>query len=148
MSASLAEIVIKGGIKALRCPITGKPVIVEEEGFDAEARHTPHLRFFVDWVGEVWVVDPADLPADQAAYQEKVIRIWTNPKDSDNQNKLIARCLKVLPASCVVFEILNPPTGGFDGEICYAAFELGEPAKKRALRLVSVQDFEADDVPA
>ncbi len=138
MSASLAEIVIKSGIKALRCPITGKSVIVEGEGFDPEARHTPHLRFFVDWIGEVWFADPADLPEEQAAYQEKVIRIWTNQKDSDNQNKLIARCLKVLPASCVVLEILNPPTGSFDGEICYAAFELGEPAKKKSLQLVGV----------
>lgn len=145
MAASLAEIVIKGGIRGLCCPMTGKAVIDQEDGFDPEARHTPHLRFFVDWAGEIWAVDPADLPDDQADYMKKVVRIWANPKDDDNQNKLVARCLKALPESCVVFEILNPPAGSFDGEICYACFELDAPAKKKTVRVHEVTALEPDE---
>src|SRR5262249_2640123 len=120
MAASLAEIEIAGGISRLKCPITGIDVISEEEGFNDQAEHSPHLRFFVDWTAQVWVADPADLPADQAGYQRKIIEILSQHED---QNALIAKCLAVLPKSAVVLEILNPPAPSFDGEICYVCFD-------------------------
>ena len=135
MVASLAEIEIEGGIAGLRCPITGINVITPEEGFDGEAEHSPHLRFFVDWVGGIWVADPADLPADQTQYQRQLITIFASASDADNQNSLIAKCLQVLPKSALVLEILDPPAPSFDGAICYACFDLGGAASKPRIRM-------------
>ena len=108
MAASLAEIEIEGGIDELKCPITGVNVIVREEGFDSEADHSPHLRFFVDWADVVWVADPADLPADQARYQKRMIEIFEDASAEGGQDAMIAKCLEVLPKSALVYEILNP----------------------------------------
>ena len=136
MAASFAELEIKGGVRALKCPITGIDTIAPDEGFDPEAEHSPHLRFFVDWIGEVWLANPEDLPDEQARYQEEIRSIFTNASESDNQNSLIAKCVKVLPKSALVLEILNPPAGGgFDGEVCYACFDLGAAASKPRIRL-------------
>jgi hypothetical protein len=135
MAASIAEIEIEGGIVALKCPITGIEVITPEEGFNPEAEHSPHLRFFVDWIGGVWVANPDDLPDEQAQYQEKIISIFANQSEADNQNALIAKCVEVLPNSAFVLEILDPPVGSFDGEICYACFDLGAAASKPHIRM-------------
>lgn len=135
MAASLAKIEIDGGISGLRCPITGIPVITEGEGFNPDAAQSPHLRFFVDWVANVWVADPSDLTAEHANYQSKVVEILANNSDEDDQNTLVSRCIKVLPSSVVVFEIRNPPSGSFDGEICYACFDLDEPASDQRIQL-------------
>jgi hypothetical protein len=127
--ATMVELIVEGGLRALRCPITGIPVLVEEEGFDSDAPHSPHLRFFVDWIGQVWVVSPDQLVPEQAKYQEEIIKIWRESEDDATQNDTVAKCLKSLPPSCFIFEILDPPRGSYDGEICYVCFEMGEPAK-------------------
>ncbi len=134
MTASVAKIVIEGGISALYCPVTGRRVF--KEGFDSESNHSPHLRFFVNWIGEVWVAKPEDLPTEQADYQRKIIGIWEEPDEDDSQNSLIAKCADVLPSSAFILEILDPPQGSFDGEICYACFDcaqLGEGASELRL---------------
>lgn len=135
MAASLAEIEISGGVFALKCLVTGIDVIDPEKGFDPEFEHSPHLRFFVDWIGEVWVANPGDLPDEQARYQEKIISIFENSSEDDDQNSLIDKCVEVLPRSALVLEILNPPAPAFQGEICYACFDLGAAASKPRIRL-------------
>lgn len=151
MPASLAEIEIHHGISELRCPITGIHVIAPETGFEPKGSHSPHLRFFVDWIGEVWAADPEDLPDHQAQYQREIIRIFTNPPEEDNQNALIAKCIEVLPKSALILEILDPPRASFDGDICYACFELGEGADAEKISLSSIGEFskyiEGDECP-
>lgn len=128
MAAALTEIAIRGGIKSLKCPITGIDVVVEEEGFDSDAEHSPHLRFFIDLIGEIYFADPADLPPDQALYQHQLVAIFANESEEIDQNTLVDKCLEVLPKSALVLEILNPPGGSYDGDIFYACFDLSSPA--------------------
>ena len=160
MAASLVELVIPGGIVSLKCPRSGMDVIVEEEGFDPDADHSPHLRFFIDWVGDIYCANPEDLPEDQAAYQREIITLFSAHNDDEddtdeddesededdeegdgadiNQNELIRRCLAILPSSTCVFEILDPPAGAYDGEICYACFDFGEAPDEPSLRLETI----------
>jgi len=137
MTASLTEITIRDGITNLKCPITGIDVVVVEKGFDSDAEHSPHLRFFIDWIGEIYFADPADLPPDQALYQHKLVAIFTNESEEIDQNTLVDKCLEVLPKSALVLEILNPPGGSYDGDIFYACFDLGSPALSPRIRLRS-----------
>jgi hypothetical protein len=125
MSASLVQIRIPGGIQELRCPITGIHVIHPETGFNPESTHSPYLRFFVDWIGGMWVVTPTQLPLDEAKYQAEVIAILERASEFESENDMIAHTLKALPDSAFVIEILNPPAPTFSGEICYACFDLG-----------------------
>ena len=139
MPGSLAEIAVEGGISQLKCPITGIPVIVQDEGFEPEGHHSPHLRFFIDWSSEIWFVDPADLPPNQASYQESLLEIFRNDEGFGSQNAMVEECLKVLPDSVLVLEILDPPTGSFLGDICYACFDFGAPALTPAAKLHLLQ---------
>ena len=135
MSGSLAELVIDGGIPELKCPITGIPLIVRDEGFDADAHHSPHLRFFVDWDDQAWVVDPGDLPEEQAHGQQRLVDILTDDEAFDTQQEMIDACVDALPGSALVLEILDPPAGAFGGETCYACYDLGARAPVDSVRL-------------
>ncbi|MEX2473411.1 MAG: hypothetical protein WEA34_14575, partial [Gemmatimonadota bacterium] len=143
MSGSLAELVIDGGIVELKCPITGIPLIVENEGFDSDAHHSPHLRFFLDWSDQAWVVDPDDLPEEQAPGQRRLVEILTNDEAFDSQHAMIDACVEALPGSALVLEILDPPEGAFDGEVCYACYDLGSRAAADAVRLHLAEPAEA-----
>lgn len=135
MSGSLAELVIDGGLAELKCPVTGIPLIVQNEGFDSDAHHSPHLRFFVDWSDQAWFVDPDDLPDAQARDQRKLVDILSDDETFESQQAMIDACVEVLPESALVLEILDPPTGGYPGEICYACYDLGARAAADAVRL-------------
>ena len=135
MPVSITELVISGGIAALFCPVTGVPIIKKEVGFDEKDEQSPHLRFFVDWIGQVWAVDPDELHPENQDYQNEVIKIWTKHDEKSNQNDLIAECLPHLPGSALVLEILDPPRGPYGGEICYVCFDLGTGAKSSRVHL-------------
>lgn len=135
MSGSLAELIIDGGISQLKCPVTGIPLIVEDEGFDSDAHHSPHLRFFLDWSDQAWVVDPDDLPDAQADRQRRLLGILANEGQFDSTHAMIDACVEVLPESALVLEILDPPTGSYSGDICYACYDLGTRAPTDAVRL-------------
>lgn len=143
MSGSLAELVIDGGIAELKCPITGIPLIVQDEGFDSDAHHSPHLRFFVDWIDQAWIVDPDDLPEEQASGQRRLVEILTNDEAFDSRHAMIDACLEALPGSALVLEIQDPPEGAFEGDICYACFDLGARASADAVRLHLAEPAEA-----
>lgn len=138
MPASLAEIEIEGGISALKCPITGIDLIVEEEGFNETAAHSPYLRFFVDWIGQIWVANPDDLSSEQSRNQREIIEIFARKDNEVTQNETIEEVRQILPKSAVILEILDPPQGSFSGEICYACFDLGNAALTSRIQLQSV----------
>lgn len=58
MAATMAEIKVAGGIQAFYCPLTGQVVFDEDDGFDPDRRHSPHLRVVVDWAGTLWIGAP------------------------------------------------------------------------------------------
>jgi hypothetical protein len=125
MPASLAELVFPDGSPSLYCPSSGRLVSSDEEGFDPGRAQSPHLRFVVDWAGSVLIVDPESLPQSQRGYQHKLIELLGDTDDRfADQNEMIAACVAAMPASCLVFEVLNPPEGSSDGEIAYFGFDL------------------------
>lgn len=142
MSGSLAELVIPGGITELKCPITGIPLILQDEGFDSDAHHSPHLRFFVDWDEQAWVVDPSDLPDAQASEQERLVEILTGDHAPDALQERIDACVDALTGSALVLEIVDPPLGAFEGEVCYACYDLGARAPVESVRLHPVEGVE------
>ncbi len=137
--ASFATVEIVDGVSSLRCPITGKAVIVEEQGFDPAALHSPHIRFFVDWIGQIWIADPASLPHDHADYQSALEEVLSNPLDGEDLESMITRCLAVLPSSALVLEISNPARGGgFDGETIYVCWDLDQTDSNQLISLREV----------
>jgi hypothetical protein len=125
MPASLAELVYPDGSPSLFCPSSGRLVFSNEDGIDTNAAHSPHLRFIIDWAGGILVADPEVLPASQQAYQRQLVALLSDGVERfDTQNELIAACIKIMPASGLVFEILNPPEGSSDGEVAYFGFDL------------------------
>jgi hypothetical protein len=137
MPASLVELVVEGGLPQFKCPVSGVGVFDGESGFDPSRAHSPYLRFFIDWVGEVFVAASASVPKHQRQYMEAVRAIWEDAGD-DDQNERVARCCAALPPSAVVFEVLDPPGGSSDGEICYACFDFDQAEKSPAPRLEQV----------
>ena len=138
MPAAFAELVVKGGLKGLKCPLTGIDVFGPDDGFDSNGDHSPYLRVFVDWVGGVWAADPTELAGEDQQIQKDVIRIFENPGEDDMQYCLIEECVRRLSNSALVLAILDPPVGSFGGEICYAMFDFGSPARSRRTRLKEV----------
>ena len=140
MPAAFAELVVPGGLQSLHCPVTGRKVF-DDEGFDPDRLHPPHLRFFIDWIGEAWVADADQFEGATAEYQAMVARILSDPDPEDNQNSIVAKCVGALPASAIVLEILDPPEGSYAGSICYACFDLATPANDLdAVRLVAAEE--------
>jgi hypothetical protein len=123
--ATLVELQVEGGLPVLRCPVTGKTVYDDEDGFQPEHDHGPYLRFFCDWVGNTWVADVESLPEEARGLQERLVEILgsTDDGESQSQNEIMAQICEVMPSSAVVFEVLDPPRGSFDGTIAYAAFD-------------------------
>lgn len=148
MPASLAQLKFADGVPSLHCPVTGRQVHSSEWGTDTESAHSPHLRFFLDWDGNAWVVMPEALPAEQAAYQRDLLRVLGAANDAyENDNVRIAACCAVMPESALVMEVLDVPQGSFDGEIAYYGFDLAPlPAEftEARLRAIPRGDVNAD----
>jgi hypothetical protein len=146
MPASLAELVYPDGSPSLYCPSSGRLICSNEEGFDPHAAHSPHLRFVVDWIGQIFAVRPEMLPEDQQAYQQQLLKLLSDGSTRfSNHNEMIAACLKVMPASCLVFEVLDPPSGSSDSEIAYFGFDLAPTLLQRAqLEEVVIEEYDDD----
>jgi hypothetical protein len=138
MSTKLIELVVSGGIPSLHCPITGRPVVTSDDGFDPQAVHTPYLRVFVDWIGQVWAPFPKDLPENQRSYQTRIIEIWQDSIENEDQNSRIARCVEEMPESVIFMEIQDPPCGSYGGSTCYAAFDLAGGTESETIQLQEI----------
>lgn len=146
MPATLAELSFPNGIPSLYCPATGRLVLDTEAGIDMDSPQTPHLRFVIDWMGDSYVAPLESVPDDQKAYHLQVIRLLQSDKFK-SQNALVNACIKVMPSSAIVFELLDPPQGSYDGEIAYFGFDLallGEDGERTDITFVSVDDLELD----
>ena len=140
MPASLAQLKFSNGVPSLHCPATGRLVHSGEWGTDTESMHSPHLRFFLDWDGNAWVVMPEELPPEQAAYQREVIRVLGAASEAyEHDNARIAACCAVMPDSALVLEVLDAPQGSFGGEIAYYGYDLAAlPDELTDLRIRSI----------
>jgi hypothetical protein len=146
MPATLVELSFTNGVPSLHCPATGRLVHDAEEGMASASPQTPHLRFVIDWMGNSYVAPLEAVPDDQKAYHLRVIRILQSDRFK-SENALVDACVKVMPASALVFELLDAPQGSSDGEIAYFGFDLARTAEDGAradVTLVSVHDIEID----
>lgn len=145
MPAAFAELVVKGGLPRFLCPISGKPVFGDKEGFTPGPGHSPFLRFFIEWiVDEVYVAAPGGLPEDQRELQQQLIAVCGD--DSfDSQNEKVAALVALLPSSALVVEILDPPQGSYMGAICYVGFDFAgaaaEDIERAPVEMVSVGEL-------
>lgn len=144
MAAALARLVIPGGIAALKCPVTGIPVISATFGFAPNGEHSPHLRFFSDWNGDTWAANPLDLADEHTSYQHDVVRILTT---WDTRGRSIAQCVDRMPSSVLVLELTNPLRGFHGRDICYAAFDLAPAVRSAHLHLRPIVDAVGPSVP-
>lgn len=129
MGAAITEVVVRGGMRALHCPATGR-IVFDDGGFRGDEPHSPHLRFFVDWAGGVWVAKAESVPPHHRDYLTAIAAVWRDPGDA-NQNERVKECLAILPPSAIVLEVLTPTEGGGSGgEICYACFDLDGSSKE------------------
>lgn len=139
MAGIFAGLVIPYGVQSLHCPITGRAVITED-GFNTDAEHTPHLRFAVDWVGDVWIADGTDMPEDAALYLKTIRDVFEGGDVDESINDLIAKACNVLPPSALVLELMEPARGGGHGGesgIFYACFDLaGSHGEVTSVRLM------------
>ena len=133
MPASLVELAVTRGLPVFRCPVTGIPVWTDE-GFDENADHSPYIRFFIDWAGEIWVVSPSSLVGDDATKQQELVaslRLSLDDNEKISQDNLMKQLARSLPSSAVIFEIFNPmnPDGCGGGDICYIGFDFGSASR-------------------
>ena len=146
MPATLAELSFSNGVPSLHCPATGRLVHDAEVGIELASPQTPHLRFVIDWIGDSYVAPLESVPEDQKAYHLQVIRLLQSDK-FENQNALVAACVKVMPSSAIVFELLDAPRGSSDGEIAYFGFDLAtvsEDGGRTDRTLVAVDELALD----
>lgn len=144
MPATLVELSFSNGVPSLHCPATGRLVHDAEEGMELASPQTPHLRFVIDWIGDSYVAPLESVPDDQKAYHLQVIRLLQSDRFK-SQNALVDACIKVMPSSALVFELLDAPQGSSDGEIAYFGFDLailGEDDGHTDVTLVAVDDIE------
>jgi hypothetical protein len=59
---------------------------------------------------EALVADPASLVGEAVELQHRLIKILQS--EWETQNEMIAACVREMPKSSVVFEVLDPPRGG------------------------------------
>jgi hypothetical protein len=146
MPATLVKLSFPNGVPSLHCPTTGRLVHDAEAGMESASPQTPHLRFVLDWIGDSYVAPLESVPDDQKSYHHQVIRLLQS--DSfESQNALVDACVKVMPSSALVFELLDAPQGSSDGEIAYFGFDLaivGEDGGQTDVTLVSIDDIEMD----
>lgn len=135
MAGAFVPIEIDGGISSLKCPITGMTVINEENGFDVEGEHSPHLRFFADWIGNIYVAEPGDLPAEQAEYQARLINWLEETRSEPDMDAINARCVEILPSSAFLLQVMDPPQGSSDGSVCHVCFDLSPAGEREMIRL-------------
>ncbi len=136
MPASVAELAVTGGLPRLLCPVSGVEVI-GEEGFDPDSQHSPYLRFFIDWVGNHYAADPSTLPESQADHQARIIDLL-EAESWGSQNELVDALAEAMGSSGLILEVLDPPVGSFQGEICCAGFDFAPAEDLRPVQLMSL----------
>ena len=108
MPAAHIRIEVAGGLDAFHCPACGTGVFSPDQGFVEGC--CPHFRLFVDWVGEVWLAEPEDLPEAARASQEAVWRVWL--ETGGDVQAALPRWAEALPASAVLLSLVEPWRGG------------------------------------
>jgi hypothetical protein len=106
MPASRAKVEVENGLKNLFCMACGAPVYTEAEG---HAEHTcEHVRFFIDWDGELSLSDPEGSTGADQAHQQAIVDVV---ESTNSWDEFLTKVAEVLPASVLILEVIDAARG-------------------------------------
>lgn len=124
MSASRIQVEVEEGVPDLYCPVCAAPVYTEQEG---PAEQTcEHVRFFIDWEGELALAEPEAFTGEDAERQQRIIDLV---EQTESWDEFLTKVLAVLPSSAMILE-LSQPAGEDEedeGATAVVAFDFSAP---------------------
>ena len=127
MPASRVQIEVEEGVPDLYCPACAAAVYTEQDG---PAEQTcEHVRFFIDWEGELALAEPDAYAGDDAARQQRIIDLV---EQTDSWDEFLTKVVAMLPASAMILELSQPGRGEGDddedeGATAVVAFDFAAP---------------------
>lgn len=129
MPASRVQIEVEEGIPDLYCPACASAVYTAQDG---PAEQTcEHVRFFIDWEGELALAEPDAFAGEDAARQQRIIDLV---EQTDSWDEFLTKVLELLPASAMILELSQPARGADDdaddedeGATAVVAFDFAAP---------------------
>jgi hypothetical protein len=111
MPASRVQVEVENGFANLHCPVCGAAVYTEAEG---TADHTcEHVRFFIDWTGELSLAEPDSFAGEDQARQQQIIELVESTESWDD---FLDKVTAALPESVLILELSDPEREGAGGE--------------------------------
>jgi hypothetical protein len=122
MPAARAKVVTENGLKNLFCMACGAPVYTEAEG---HAEHTcEHVRFFIDWDGELSLSDPEDSTGADRGHQQAIVDVV---ESTNSWDEFLTKVTEALPASVLILEVVDPArSGGKDDARAVIGFDIAQ----------------------
>jgi len=126
MPASRVQIEVEEGVPDLYCPACAAAVYTAEDG---PAEHTcEHVRFFIDWEGELALAEPDSFAGEDAERQQRIIDLV---EQTDSWDEFLTKVVAMLPASAMILELSQPARGEGededDGATAVVAFDFAAP---------------------
>lgn len=101
MAANYVRIEIENGVNTFYCPVCSVSILDGENGLSESL--CKHCSLTIDWVDQIQISDHV---SDELTQQIE------NAFCEEGDEEAIARLSKALPASSVLFELIEPPRGG------------------------------------
>ena len=126
MPASRVQIEVEEGVPDLYCPACAAAVYTAEDG---PAEQTcEHVRFFIDWEGELALAEPDAFSGEDAERQQRIIDLV---EQTDSWDEFLTKVVAMLPASAMILELSQPAQGEGeeeeDGATAVVAFDFAAP---------------------
>ncbi len=110
MPASRVQIEVEDGVPDLYCPACAAPVYTQEDGTAEQT--CEHVRFFIDWEGELSLAEPDSFGGEDAERQQRIIDLV---EQTDSWDEFLDKVVNVLPASAMVLELSQPDRESGEG---------------------------------
>jgi hypothetical protein len=122
MPAPRARVEVEHGLDDLHCPVCATPVYTAADG---PAEQTcEHVRFFIDWEGELALAEPESFLGDDRAVQQAVLDLV---EGTESWDEFLDKVPAVLPSSALVLELVRPGGGGGEEATAVVAFDFTTP---------------------
>ena len=127
MPASRVQIEVEEGVPDLYCPACAAAVYTAEDG---PAEQTcEHVRFFIDWEGELALAEPESFSGEDAERQQRIIDLV---EQTDSWDEFLTKVVALMPASAMILELSQPARGEGDddedeGATAVVAFDFAAP---------------------
>lgn len=132
MPASRVQVEVENGFPNLHCPVCGAAVYTEAEGTVEQT--CEHVRFFIDWTGELSLAEPDSFAGEDQARQQQIIDLVESTESWDD---FLDKVTQALPESVLILELSDPEHAGGDDE---------EGEEQAGANAVIAFDFAAPDL--